>query len=188
MVIFLVLLDNIYLFMCPWDMYPRSLWSCGVGMALLEEVCHCGPENNLESVFSLHNLSPRICLFVCLFVCFNVDECSIYMYTCVPKEGIRFHYRWLWVTMWLLKIELRTPRRTTSALNCWAVSPALLDSITMENIGNWVLHVISFYQELSFPHQTFDQSHRNHIFLARTYFSEVSFLESGLIDRLCSFI
>jgi hypothetical protein len=25
-----------------------------------------------------------------------------------PEEGIRFYYRWLWATIWLLGIELRT--------------------------------------------------------------------------------
>jgi hypothetical protein len=42
-----------------------------------------------------------------------------------PEEGIRSHYRWLWATMWLLGIELRTSGRAVSALNHWAISPAL---------------------------------------------------------------
>ena len=41
-----------------------------------------------------------------------------------PEEGIGSHYRWLWATMWLLRIELRTSGRAASALNCWAISPA----------------------------------------------------------------
>ena len=40
------------------------------------------------------------------------------------KKGIRSHYRWLWATMWLLGIELRTSGRAVSALNRWAISPA----------------------------------------------------------------
>jgi hypothetical protein len=40
-----------------------------------------------------------------------------------PVEGIRFYYRWLWATMELLGIELRTSGRAVSALNCWAISP-----------------------------------------------------------------
>jgi hypothetical protein len=44
--------------------------------------------------------------------------------TCSPEEDIRSHYRWLWATMWLLKIELRTSDRAASALNHWAISPA----------------------------------------------------------------
>ena len=42
-----------------------------------------------------------------------------------PEEGIRSHYRWLWDTMWLLGFELRTSGRAASALNHWAISPAL---------------------------------------------------------------
>jgi len=41
-----------------------------------------------------------------------------------PEEGIRPHYGWLWATMWLLGIELRTSGRAASALNHWAISPA----------------------------------------------------------------
>jgi hypothetical protein len=39
--------------------------------------------------------------------------------------GIRSHYRRLWVTMWLLGIELRTSGKIVSALNRWAISPSL---------------------------------------------------------------
>ena len=34
------------------------------------------------------------------------------------------HYRWLWATMWLLGIELRTPGSAVIVLDCWAISPA----------------------------------------------------------------
>ena len=37
----------------------------------------------------------------------------------------QIHYRWLWATMWLLGIELRTSRRAVSALNLWAIALAL---------------------------------------------------------------
>ena len=41
-----------------------------------------------------------------------------------PEMGIGSHYRWLWGSMCLLGIELRTSGRTTvSALNRWAISP-----------------------------------------------------------------
>jgi hypothetical protein len=33
-----------------------------------------------------------------------------------PEEGTRSHYRWLWATMWLLGVELRTSGRAVSAL------------------------------------------------------------------------
>ena len=51
------------------------------------------------------------------------------MYSVLPayqKRAPRWHYKWLWATMWLLEIELRTSRDTVSAFNLWAISPALL--------------------------------------------------------------
>lgn len=45
-------------------------------------------------------------------------EYSICIYNFMPEEDIGSHYRWLSVTMWLLKIELRTSgRASASALN-----------------------------------------------------------------------
>jgi hypothetical protein len=41
-----------------------------------------------------------------------------------PEEHMGSHYRWLWVTMWLVGIELRTSGRAVSALNHWVISPA----------------------------------------------------------------
>jgi len=42
-----------------------------------------------------------------------------------PDEDIGSLYRWLWATMWLLGIELRTSGRAVGALNHWVTSPAL---------------------------------------------------------------
>jgi len=53
-----------------------------------------------------------------------IIQLSACMYACRPEEGTRPHYRWLWATMWLLGIEVRTPGRAVSALNHWAISPA----------------------------------------------------------------
>jgi len=41
-----------------------------------------------------------------------------------PKSASDAYYRWLWATMWLLGIELRTSGKAVSALNHWAISPA----------------------------------------------------------------
>jgi hypothetical protein len=65
-----------------------------------------------------------------------------------PEEGIRSHYRWLWATMSLLGIELRTSEVVVSALNCWAIFPALLNIskkeplvfITGKNVVACALH------------------------------------------------
>jgi hypothetical protein len=44
--------------------------------------------------------------------------CTLSLSSDTPEGGIRSHYRWLWATMWLLGIELRTSGRAVSALNC----------------------------------------------------------------------
>jgi hypothetical protein len=46
-----------------------------------------------------------------------------------PEAGIRPHYRWLWATMLFLGIELRISGRAVGALNCWAISPAPLNTL-----------------------------------------------------------
>ena len=50
----------------------------------------------------------------------------------LQEEGIRFHYGWLWATMWLLGFELRTFRRAVGCLNNWAISPT--PSVVFSNI------------------------------------------------------
>jgi hypothetical protein len=42
---------------------------------------------------------------------------TLWLSSDTPEEGIGSHYIWLWATMWLLEIELRTSERTVSALN-----------------------------------------------------------------------
>ena len=54
------------------------------------------------------------------------------MYARRPEQGTRSHYRWLWATMWLLGIELRTSGRAASALNRWAISPACFHSFLIQ--------------------------------------------------------
>jgi hypothetical protein len=48
------------------------------------------------------------------------------------------YYRWLWATMWLLGIELRTSGRAVSALNHWDISPAPVQFILIvrNNVPN----------------------------------------------------
>jgi hypothetical protein len=62
-------------------------------------------------------------------IIFNFLNYFIYMSTLLLssdtlEEGIGSHYRWLWATMWLLGIEVRTSGRAVSVLNHWAISPA----------------------------------------------------------------
>ena len=52
----------------------------------------------------------------------------IFLKTCLFILCIWVHCsctRWLWAVMWLLGFELRTFRRSISALNRWSISPAL---------------------------------------------------------------
>jgi hypothetical protein len=71
-------------------------------------------------------VTPAATFFVCLFKWFIyfMYISSPLLSSDTPEEGIGSHYRWLWATMWLLGIELRTSGSADSALNCWAVSPA----------------------------------------------------------------
>jgi hypothetical protein len=75
---------------------------------------HLVTELTLEARVSTTGPFPFCDIIVSpLFFFFLVYECSICMYTFMSEEGIRSQYRWLWATMWLLGIELRT-------LNWWA--------------------------------------------------------------------
>ena len=90
------------------------------------------------------SFSMNVCrlFFLKKIYLFYVYECSICMYTCVPEEGIRSHYRWLWASMWLSEIELRTFQR---ALNYWAISPALKITSLIEKVRTVIQTVILIF-------------------------------------------
>jgi hypothetical protein len=67
--------------------------------------------------YRLHNIYNFIILHICI-ICISAHS------SCTPEESIRSHHRWLWATMWLLRIELGTSGKASSALNLWAISPA----------------------------------------------------------------
>jgi hypothetical protein len=75
-----------------------------------------------------------------------------------PEEGIRSDYRWLWATMWLLGIELRTSRRAISALNRWASSPAP-KYLFKRLINAWGWRGGSAVQSAYSPQLEFDSQH-----------------------------
>jgi hypothetical protein len=62
------------------------------------------------------------------------------------EGGIQSHCRWMWATMWLLGIELRTSGRAVSPLNHWATSLAYYATFETtkmpQNPHKWV-HKIS---------------------------------------------
>jgi hypothetical protein len=64
---------------------------------------------------------------------------TLLLFLGTPEGGTGFHYRWLWATMWLLGIELRTSGRAVSALDHWGISPAPLSYSFYKNI-NFYLH------------------------------------------------
>ena len=75
----------------------------------------------------MYSLFCLVCFFLKYLFIYLFIMCTIFsfcMYVWRPEEGTRPHYRWLWATMWLLGIELRTFGRAGSALNLWAISPA----------------------------------------------------------------
>jgi hypothetical protein len=63
--------------------------------------------------------------------------------SCTWEEGIRFHYRWLWATMWLLGTELKTFCRAFYTLIHWAISPALAVKIFKHPPSSAVVHKCS---------------------------------------------
>jgi hypothetical protein len=65
-----------------------------------------------------------VVLFFLRFYLFNVYEHTIVCPYCLQIQ--QNCYRWLWTTMWLLGIELRTSGRAVSVLNHWAISPACM--------------------------------------------------------------
>jgi len=71
-------------------------------------------------------------IYVCVCVCVCYVCICMSLSSDTPEEGIRSDYRWLWATMWLLGIELRTPGRAVVALNHWAIPPAQVISFLQE--------------------------------------------------------
>ena len=84
------------------------LWSFYSVIFLL----YCSKVSSYSSLFFLRYI---------YFTCMN----TLLLFSDTPEEATDPHYRWLWATMWLLGIELRTSGRAVSALNLWAISPAL---------------------------------------------------------------
>lgn len=59
--------------------------------------------------------------------CLHVWMCILYMPSSFEREGISWNWseRWLRSTVWVMKLSVGPPQKSTSALNCWALSPAL---------------------------------------------------------------
>ena len=74
-----------------------------------------------------------------------------------PEENIGSHYRWLWITMWLLGIKLRTSERAVSAVLLTAEpslqpSPFLLKNaicfIFLESGSHYIVLPETLYRQI----------------------------------------
>jgi hypothetical protein len=90
-------------------------------------------------------------LFKDLFIYFYLF--NVYKYNGIVFRNTRSHYRWLWATMWLLGIELRTSGRAAGALNRWATSP-----VPMTGFSNPHNNVWQFFFFFGFSRQRFSVS------------------------------
>ena len=131
----------------PWS-WSYGMWVLGLEHRSLEAVL-CAPTRNrapyplCSTLFSSPFLSldysargsHRICLKVFKIICAYLFFFLLLIILCIwihcscrqthqKRHQILLH-RWLWATMWLLGIELRTSWRAVSVLNLWAISPAL---------------------------------------------------------------
>jgi len=94
--------------------------------------CLCLLSAGIAGVY--HQTWPICGRFFCKFLFFfffNLLHTHTHTPTCMPEKGIRSQDRWLWATMWLLGIELRTSGRADSVLNHWAISPAPAHSLKL---------------------------------------------------------
>ena len=85
-----------------------------------------------------------------LFIYYVYIQYSQYS-ACMPEEGTRSHYRWLWATMWLLGIELRTFGRAGSALNHWAISPVPYHSTIQSALYVLLILTVNLSTQLEMP-------------------------------------
>jgi hypothetical protein len=107
----------------------------------------------------------RIRAFAQCFLFLFLGVCFIYLSTLplssdTPEECIRSHYRWLWATMVAGNWTQDLSGRAVSALNCWAISPALaqcfLPPISPQIFIRYFLHLhFKCYPESPlYPHPT----------------------------------
>ena len=79
----------------------------------------------LLSKHSTTELNPQPLLFFskrCIYLLCIQHSGTACIYARPIEEGMGPHYRWLWATLWLLRIELRTSGRAVSVLNLWSIS------------------------------------------------------------------
>ena len=118
----------VYVCVCIWG------WVCMPWNTHQEQLCR---------ISSLLYVNSEIRTFFFLrFICLLCTQYYACMYACTTEEGTRSHYRWLWVTIWLQGIELRTSGRAASALYLRAISPAqteFLSGLLAKAFTHWTI-------------------------------------------------
>lgn len=76
------------------------------------------------------------------FFMYFIQEFSICIYNCMPEEGLGFHYRRLWATMCVQRIELRT-------YNHWTISPVSRKKISCKRIFHSKIKIMICYNKLN---------------------------------------
>ena len=89
----------------PWGY--KTLWNSGKEFKTMKwAICENIGSELMGDKCQFQDLSTVILHL--LFPSFTPEYGHICMYTCIPEEGTRLHYRWMWTTMWLLGTEIRT--------------------------------------------------------------------------------
>ena len=88
----------------PWAITRMEQWS------------QRGPYKQIKKATSAFTFK------IYLFYLYEFINVSIF-----GQDSIRSHYRWLWATIWLWGVELKTSGRAVGTLNHWAISPSLTE-------------------------------------------------------------
>ena len=123
---------------CGWDHIrssPQTLitWACFTQSSYK---MHQGITCTLQRL----SFFPKI-YYLYIYTHMHTYTVAVFRHT---RWGHRIPLQMVWVTMWLLGVELRTSGRAVSALNHWAISPALTKTFNVV-IANLCLAYFIFY-------------------------------------------
>lgn len=89
----------------------------------ISHLCICHYTYSVCACHTFHEISTKIGgLPLRFIVCVYMS--ALYACMTLHQKRIRSRCRWLWATMWLLGLELRSSGRAACTLNHWAISPA----------------------------------------------------------------
>lgn len=110
---------------------------------------HCHEEGHARDGLTTDTHDFYVFIFICLFS-FCVYESFVCIYVKVPHvcsacggqkralHPLHLELRWLWATRWVLGTELWLSGRAASSLNCWASTPASLDSFSENHFPQYL--------------------------------------------------